>query len=135
MVKKEHVRTALRQKQIISATRKLMIERGSEQVTMKNIASEIGITDAGIYRHFKSKKDILSLLADDVENTLMGDLSKAMTKSDNPLEALDKILRGHISAIERRRGITFRVIAEIVSIGDKDLNKKVSKTIGNYIGR
>jgi AcrR family transcriptional regulator len=135
MAKKEHVGTALRQKQIIAAARKLIIEGGTEQITMKNIAGEVGITDAGIYRHFKGKKDILSLLVDDIENSLLGDISKAVTKGNTPLETLDKILRGHISAIERRRGITFRVIAEIVSIGDRDLNKKVSSTISKYIDR
>ena len=135
MVRKEHISTALRQKQIIAAARKLIIERGTEQLTLKNIAGEVGITDAGIYRHFKGKKNILSLLIDDIENGLLDDISKAVTKGNTPLETLDKILRGHISAIERRRGITFRVIAEIVSIGDRDLNKKVYGTISKYINR
>jgi AcrR family transcriptional regulator len=135
MAKKEHVSTAIRQKQIIAAAKKLIIEGGTEQITMKNIAGEVGITDAGIYRHFKGKKDILSLLVDDIESSLLGDISKAVTNGNTPLEALDKILRGHILAIERRRGVTFRVIAEIVSIGDRDLNKKVSGTINKYIGR
>ena len=32
---------------------------------------------------------------------------------------------GHISSIEQRKGITFQVIAEIISYGDKALNKEV----------
>jgi len=135
MAKTEHISTAIRQKQIIAAAKKLIIEGGTEEITMKNIAGEVGITDAGIYRHFKGKKAILSLLVDDIESNLLGDISKAVTNGKTPLETLDKILRGHILAIERRRGVTFRVIAEIVSIGDRDLNKKIYGTIGKYINR
>jgi len=47
--------TAVRQKEIISAARKLIVKYGSEHVTVKRMANEIGVSEAAIYRHFKSK--------------------------------------------------------------------------------
>ena len=126
--------TVVRRQQIINAARKIIIKHGSEHVTVGRIAKEVGISEAAIYRHFKSKKDILSLLADDIEETLIGDTNKAITGSNTPLEILDSVLRSHLSAVEQRRGISFLVIAEIISLGDKKLNKKVSETINKYIG-
>ena len=134
MVQK-HRSTIVRQKQIIDAARKLIIRRGSEHIRVREIAKMVGISEGAIYRHFRSKKDILSLLADHIEDDLVGDITGASTDGHSALEALDNVLRSHLSAIEQRQGISFQVIAEIISLGDKKLNKKISETITKYIGR
>jgi len=125
--------TEVRQKQIVAAARKLIIKHGGEQVTIRRIAEAVGISEGAIYRHFKSKRDILALLAEDVEHTLLSDLNSDSILACTPLEALDSILRSHLSAIEQRRGVSFQVIAEIVAFGDKGLNKKISDSINKYI--
>jgi len=127
--------TAVRQKEIISAARKLIVKYGSEHVTVKRMANEIGVSEAAIYRHFKSKSDILSFLIDDVEKTLMEDIETNYSGEVNSLEILEKIILSHISAIEQRKGVTFQVIAEIISLGDKKLNKKVFEAISRYLTR
>jgi AcrR family transcriptional regulator len=133
---RKHESTAVRQRQIIDAARKLIIKYGSEHVTVKRIAKEVGISETAVYRHFKSKKDILSLLADHIEDSLLGDITRATAEGcASPLEILDSVLRSHLSAIEQRRGISFQVIAEIISLGDKKLNKKITDTLNKYISR
>jgi AcrR family transcriptional regulator len=124
--------TLVRRKQIVSAARKLIVKYGSEHVTVRRMADEIGVTEGAIYRHFKSKKDILLLLVDDIEDTLIEDITKSDQGSIDSLEVLDKIINSHISAIQQRKGITFLVIAEIISLGDKKLNKRVAEVIDKY---
>lgn len=128
-----HKTTAVRKKQIINATRKLIIKHGSEHITVREIARAVGISEGAIYRHFDSKKDILSLLADHIGDNLVGDIPRASTDGHSPLEVLDDVLRNQLSAIERG-GASFQVIAEIISLGDKKLNKKMSDIINKYIG-
>ena len=132
MVRK-HESTMVRQKQIIDAARKTIIKYGSEHVTVKRIAKEVGFSESAIYRHFKSKRDILSLLADHIEENLLGDITKATAEGHTPLEILDTVLRSHLSAIEQRDGISFLVIAEIISLADKKLNAKITGTLNKYI--
>jgi hypothetical protein len=74
------------------------------------------------------------LLADHIEDSLLGDITRVTTEGHTPLEILDGVLRNHLSAIEQRRGISFQVIAEIISLGDKNLNRKISHTIERYTG-
>ncbi len=126
--------TAVRKRQIINAARKLIIKHGSEHVTIREIARVVGISEGDIYRHFKSKKDILSLLVDHIRDNLIGNINQASTDGHSSMEVLDSVLRSHLSAIEKRRGVSFQVIAEIISLGDKKLNKKMSEIINNYIG-
>lgn len=127
--------STVRQTQIVDAARRLIIRYGSEHVTIRRIAKEVGISEAAIYRHFKSKKDILSLLADHTERDLLSDIAVEESAGGSPLQILHTVLRNHISAIKQRRGIGFQVIAEIVSLGDKKLNKRMSDTIDKYISR
>jgi AcrR family transcriptional regulator len=127
--------TQVRQKQIVSAARKLIVRYGSEHVTVRRMAKEIGVSEGAIYRHFKSKRDIIHFLIGDIENTLIGDIEKNYTAKLNPLETLENIIAGHISSMEQRKGVVFLVIAEIVSLGDKKLNKEVYDVIEKYLER
>ena len=132
---RKHESTETRQQQIVDAARRVIIKYGSERVTVKRITHEVGISEAAVYRHFKSKKQILSLLAEQVGDTLMGDIARATVRGRTPLKTLESALRSHLSAIEQRRGVSFQVVAEIVSLGDKRLNREMSRSIDNYISR
>jgi AcrR family transcriptional regulator len=127
--------TSIRQKEIVLAARKLIVKYGSEHVTVKKIAGEIGVSEGAIYKHFHSKRDILSLLINDIEKTLIADIERNHVAEVDSLLVLEKIISDHISAIEQRRGVTFQVIAEIISLGDKKLNKHISGVIDSYIDR
>ena len=135
MVKKRET-TEVRQQQIVDAARILIFKYGSEHLTVKRIAAEVGISEAAIYRHFTSKKSILSFLLRHIEEALLRDISpeKAGTEPVT-LETIEKIIRNHFSTIGLRKGISFQVIAEIISLGDRKLNKQASQTIEKYIAR
>lgn len=127
--------TDVRKRQIIDAAKKVIVTRGSEHLTVKRIATEVGISETAIYRHFRSKKEILSLLADHIEENLLGDIAGAAVEGRNTLEIINGMMGSHLSAVSQRRGISFQVIAEIISLGDKKLNKKVTGTIEKYLIR
>jgi AcrR family transcriptional regulator len=119
----------------MAVARKLIMRSGSEHVTVRNMAKEVGISQAAIYRHFKSKTEILSFLADSVADGFLHDIDMARNIGFTSLDIIDEILRSHLSRIEQKRGMSFLVLAEIISFGDKSLNKKVSNHIQIYVGR
>jgi len=128
--------TEFRQQQIIEAAAKLIFKYGSEHLTVKRIAAEVGISEAAIYRHFKSKKSILSFLLTHIEESLLGDISPETTGTEPlTLNTIENIIRNHFSAIGMRKGISFQVVAEVISLGDRKLNKQASQTIDKYISR
>ena len=75
----------------------------------------------------------MALLIDDIESRLISDFTSANTNGKSPLEVLEGGLKGPLSV--KRRGVSFQVIAEIVSLGDKKLNKQISVMINRYIER
>ena len=127
-------KTEVRQQQIIAAAAKLIFKHGSEHLTVKRIAAEVGISEAAIYRHFKSKKSILSFLLGHIEEVLLKDISSARVGTEPiSLSTIEEIIANQFSAIDLRKGFSFQVIAEIISLGDKRLNKQASQTIDKYI--
>jgi AcrR family transcriptional regulator len=128
--------TEVRQQQIVEAAGNLISKYGSEHLTVKRIAAEVGISEAAIYRHFKSKKSILSFLLTHSEEAILRDISPA-TVGNEPvtLDTIEEIIRNHFSAIGMRKGVSFQIIAEVISLGDRKLNKQAYQTVEKYISR
>ncbi|MBN1643744.1 MAG: TetR/AcrR family transcriptional regulator [Dehalococcoidales bacterium] len=125
--------TLIRRKQIIDAARKIIINRGSEYITIREIACQVGISEADVYRHFKSKGDILSILAQNTETSLIADIQKAHTNNGSTLQTVNFILRKHISAVEQRKGISFQVITGVAILGNGEINRQFSGIVNNYV--
>jgi TetR/AcrR family transcriptional regulator, fatty acid metabolism regulator protein len=127
--------TELRQKQIAEAAAKIIIKYGSEHVTIKKIAKEVGISETAIYRHFKSKQAFLSFLIDDIEKTLLSEIEIYNPIGPYTLETLEITIKKHMSRVIQRKGISFQIIDEIISFGNKKLNNQVFSAIEKYTGR
>jgi len=81
-----------RQNQIIEETIKLIHTKGIQGLTIKNISNGIGLTEAAIYRHFKSKDEILTTILDDFRLSLNSEIQSVL-KSDTPaIEKLKTVL-------------------------------------------
>ncbi|MBI5553077.1 MAG: TetR/AcrR family transcriptional regulator [Desulfobacterales bacterium] len=127
-------KTEVRQQQIIDAARILIFKYGSEHLTVKNIAAEVGITEGAIYKHFKSKKMILSFLLEYMCKAMLFDIAQDRSeKGPVTLAVIQKTIERHFSDLDLRKGVSFQVIAEIISLGDKDLNKQAEQVIHQYI--
>jgi AcrR family transcriptional regulator len=136
MIKKLQTRqrTEVRRGQIADAARALAVKCGTEHITVRRIAKEIGVSEGALYRHFKSKHDILSLMVERIEEDLVADVNEGGADR-TPLQVLEHALQNHVSGIEQRQGVSFQVIAEVVSLGDEKLNRQVFNALERYTGR
>jgi AcrR family transcriptional regulator len=124
-------KTEVRRTQIADAARKVVVKYGSEHVTVRRIAQETGITEGALYRHFKSKHDILALMVERTQEDIVAGIVKGAA-GRTPLRILESALRNHMSSIEQRKSVSFQVIAEIISLGDKKLNRQASEALERY---
>ena len=51
-------------KRIVAAAGRLLRQEGAEGVTMRRVATAVGITPMAVYRHFADRDDLLNALAD-----------------------------------------------------------------------
>lgn len=64
----EFMQLTVRQQEIIDAALALIAEQGIQNLTIKNIAAALKITEPAIYRHFDSKFAILDALLDSFDH-------------------------------------------------------------------
>ncbi len=125
-------RTTIRRQQIVDIIRNIISSKGIEYVTISEIATRIGTSKTAIYRHFKSKQDILSLLIDNIEETLMEALDKAIV-TDDPVQNLKNVLLAHLTYARERRETSFIVIMGVMQFSDAFIRKKISRLIEKYL--
>ena len=125
--------TEARQRELIDHARKILANHGMDGLTTKALARAAGITEGAIYRHFRSKNDILLGLIDEVEETLLDIEQRARENSRSPLETLRQLLREHLSSAERRRGISFVVMAEVLRSDNRALRRRMQAVIDRYL--
>lgn len=77
-----------RQMEIVQAAIGLIAREGYEKLTTKNIAAELGITDAALYRHFDSKKELIVMILRYFEDISCRVISTIDSKDLSPMEKI-----------------------------------------------
>lgn len=75
-----------RQLEIIEAAGKILTASGVSGLTIKNLAKEMQFSESAIYRHFKSKEDIIIAML----NYLADNIDKRLSNPDNSLTPDEK---------------------------------------------
>jgi len=120
------------QQAIVDAAKRIIISKGLENLTIRLIAREISVTEGALYRHFKSKHEIISLLIDDIESSLLTAIERPAFSSVGPVEKLKRIFRSHISNAEQRKGMTLIIINESFTLRDRKIKKKMLVVMSRY---
>jgi len=77
--------------QILRAARKLLINEGSQNISMRKIAGEIGCKAPSIYYHFKNKDQLIHELIDEGFEKQFEALSAAQESLHSGVSPLDKL--------------------------------------------
>ena len=115
--------------QILDASLRLFSERGFARTTVRDIARQAGITDAAIYYHFESKRELLEALVE--ERGFLNSLQNlARLQADAPLqETLHWTARGAIAIMDDNRDFLRLVIMEGLG-GDEAALEQYDRLLG-----
>jgi AcrR family transcriptional regulator len=89
-----------RQQQIVETAIKLIADKGIQNLTTKNIAAEIGISEPALYRHFSSKLEILKAVIINFQIKMKPALEK-LKKSVNSLNKIESFIVEHLKIISQ----------------------------------
>jgi len=122
-----------RQHQIVGAARDLIASGGLDALTIRGLASKVGVTEAAIYRHVDSKEEVILLLIQEVEESLFHAISRATRSDRHALERLEHMLQLHVSYVELRQGISFIVIAEAAQFEEPKVRSAGRRLVEKYL--
>lgn len=74
--------------EILDAARELFLEHGIENVSTRQIATRVGISQTALYVYFKSKEEMIDKLVEGAFRRLGQAMREVQARSSNPLEYL-----------------------------------------------
>ena len=121
--------TDIRQEQIKKAVLDIIADEGLHNLSTRNLAKRVGLSEGAIFRHFPTKRDIIKGIMDDVAANLIGALRTIALK---PVKAEDKLfeyLCRNVTYLKENRGITILLFSEAAHLGDNELKGKLNQIL------
>jgi len=131
----EKLTTEIRKEQIAQIAFGLVASQGIGKLSIARLGRAVGLAPATIYRHFKSKDELIAAVLDIIEERLLGKVRAACEESPDALERLRYLLRFHIMFIRENQGALRVVFSEDVYSNSSERRKRVYKMIERYLGR
>lgn len=95
-------REVLTRERIVATAQQLLCDEGLDAVSLRRLASELGVTAPALYAHVESKAALLSELGDAEFALLAGRLRSVAAESTDPLEQIRAQSRAYVAhALER----------------------------------
>ena len=88
--------TELRQEQIIEAVLELIGTGGINALSIAGIADRVGIVPSALYRHFKSKDDVLDAVLELLRTRLLSNVSQTRKETPEALPRLKSLMMRHV---------------------------------------
>lgn len=116
-----------RQIEIMEAATKRIHQYGIQKLTIKNLAADLNLSEAALYRHFKSKDEILFMLL----NYFMIDMNKHVAailneNEKHPSKYLQKIFSSQLETFVKNPSIVSIIFSEGIFHFNIELKEMVS---------
>jgi AcrR family transcriptional regulator len=116
-----------RQIEIIEAATKRIDERGIQDLTIKTLAADLNLSEAALYRHFKSKNEILLGLLTYFIEEMKVRLALILTNIErSPSELLKALFDSQLKTFVAKPSIVSVIFSESIFQFNKELSSTVS---------
>ncbi|MFY8352152.1 nucleoid occlusion factor SlmA [Pseudoalteromonas sp. SSM20] len=95
-----------RKEEILQALAQMLETSPGQRITTAKLASEVGVSEAALYRHFPSKARMFEGLIEFIENALLSNINIILEKEKDTHSRIHNILLLLLSFAEKNPGIT-----------------------------
>lgn len=116
-----------RQIEIMEAATQRIDQFGIQELTIKNLAADLNLSEAALYRHFKSKNEILLGLLTYFILEMKERISLIIeNEKESPSELLRQLFESQLSTFVKKPAIVSVIFSEGIFQFNKELSEKVS---------
>jgi AcrR family transcriptional regulator len=116
-----------RQIEIIEAATKRIDEHGIQDLTIKTLSADLNLSEAALYRHFKSKNEILLGLLTYFIEEMKGRLDEILSNKDrSPSELLKDLFDSQLKTFVQKPSVVSVIFSESIFQFNKELSSTVS---------
>ena len=110
-----------RKQQILETVMLMLEDKETLKITTASIAKKLNISEAALYRHFSSKKEIFTQLVDFIETSLLTISSKILVNDSFDVKNVNILISSIFKFFEKNKGLTKILTVDVL---DDNLRKK-----------
>lgn len=126
--------TQVRREQIAEAALGLIAAQGVRRLSVAAVARRVGLVPSGIYRHFRSKEQMLDAVLDLLEKKVLANVEAARQETADPLERLRGLLVRHIQFIREGRAFPRLIFSDEVFGAHPERKERIRGILTTYLG-
>lgn len=115
-----------RQLEIIEAAGEILSQSGLAGLTTKNLAAKMGFSESALYRHFKSKEDIVLSMLKYLAKDMDVRFEKAISNSESPQEKLKAIFNSQFEFFKQKPHFLTSIFSDGLLEASKEINKAIT---------
>ena len=108
----------VRRSQIVQSALALLADTPVDRITTRQVARALGISRPALFRHFRSRDEILEAVVAHTRDDLERLAAEVLGRKDAPLAALDALMRGLVDYVARNPGVS-RLLFHDVGSGER----------------
>ncbi|MAH73281.1 MAG: nucleoid occlusion factor SlmA [Cellvibrionales bacterium TMED49] len=116
-----------RAQEILRALARMLESSRGKRITTAALASELGVSEAALYRHFPSKTRMFGGLIDFIEETVFARVSSIIDEKSSPKEQCFRILTLTLNFAEKNPGITRILNGDALTGETEQLHRRVAQ--------
>jgi AcrR family transcriptional regulator len=128
-----HLPAAERREQIARVALDLIAQGGLKDLSMAAVARRLGLVPSAIYRHFRSKDEIIDAVLDLIGAQLERNVQAATRETDDPLDALARLLALHVELIRATQAIPRLIFSDEVHWRRPERKRRVHAILARYL--
>ena len=122
-----------RKKEIVEAAIEVINRSGLKDLTIYKIAKEIGVVPSALYRHFKSKEEILDGVLSLVKQRFKQNIKEVREEHISAISQLDAILTKHVKFIKEKKALPRILFSEEIIGDSKKRRKRLAEIIKEQV--
>jgi AcrR family transcriptional regulator len=127
--------TEVRQEQIARAALALVAQHGVGRLNVAQVARRVGVVPSALYRHFRSKDDIIDTVFALVRARLLENVRVVTDTVPDPIEQLRVVLERHVQLIRENQALPRVLFSEEIYDGRPSRRRAMFRTIQDYLDR
>lgn len=101
-----------RQLEIVQAAIQLIARRGYEKLTTKNLAQSLGVSEASLYRHFESKKELIKYIFCYFEHLSCEVINDINSRALSPIDRIRSFVNNRYEMFEAEPDLAMVMFSE-----------------------
>ena len=124
----------IRREQLVQAALEVLGKSGVRKLSVAAVARRVGLVPSALYRHFRSKEELLDAMPELIRERLLMNVQAAEAETDDAVGQLHRLLVRHVGIIRGDVGIPRMVFSEEFYSAHAERRKKVYEGIRAYLG-